>query len=850
MIKEDHRLEPSRMQKKKCSMRQRLVISSLVLFIVGLGFNAFFTFTSLEKLYLESIVSQYRVFGKDLQRNLENGLRYGKTLQNFIGVEKLLTETNRNISKKITGEEGGSGTQGMKFRETDISVYVALPDGKILYSGNDNSTMRKLPVSARVNQEDLRKTKDPSSASNYIKHQDTYITNLHLRDKHKNVVGTVAISFKEKQIKAFLEDINKANMQSIIIISACGIFLLITLLHFLIPTDADIQKFSKRKISLVIFLIISSAQILTCGLSTNTFKNHFLKINKENTKVTNALLKRDVEYLLNKGVRIDRLWKMDVYLKEIIVSSPELKDITLFEHTDQPLYRATKERVTDFQKSEDAYPEWVVATKFVPNPEYNYRIDLAEGEKFKGYFSTNTSKAILFDKLIDTVADSLTLVVVSILFFVELLILIFKYIEREGHGSQHPMAIHYGVMRPAAFIFLFGIDLSISFLPLHMETLYVPIYGLAKYTVTGLPISMEFLFVGISILISGVWLDRRGWHEPFLTGLVLAGSGILYSWLAPDAVHFIISRGIVGLGYGLSLMASQGFVINFSDWGNKTQGLAHLFAGIYAGSICGGATGAMLAEWMGYKPVFLIGALIVFSVIGYTIISMRNGMIKPEVPAAQKAIGPPKRGRVFGFLTNRTVLGLIFFSSMPAAIAVIGFLYYFSPIYLNQIGASQSTIGQILMIYGICLIYFGPFLSRYVDASQQKRIYVFLGCILGSFAFLTFQVLEGIAAAVTAVFLLGLSSSFVLAAQSAYALELKVTQQLGEGKAIGIFRSTSRIGQMLGPIVFSSVIVAMNTYKGLTFLGVAYLLAALLFFLMTQKDYRKDYRKVVALENV
>jgi predicted MFS family arabinose efflux permease len=220
-------------------------------------------------------------------------------------------------------------------------------------------------------------------------------------------------------------------------------------------------------------------------------------------------------------------------------------------------------------------------------------------------------------------------------------------------------------------------------------------------------------------------------------------------------------------------------------------------------------------------------------------------MKKPEVPAAQKVIAPPKSGRVLGFLTNRTVLGLIFFSSMPAAIAVIGFLYYFSPIYLNQIGTSQSTIGQILMIYGICLIYFGPFLSRYVDASQKKRIYVFLGCILGSFAFLTFQVLEGIAAAVTAVFLLGLSSSFVLAAQSAYALELKVTQQLGEGKAIGIFRSTSRIGQMLGPIVFSSVIVAMNTHKGLTFLGVVYLFAALLFFLMTQKNYKK----VVTLEN-
>jgi len=845
MLKAENQLVPSQIQQKKSTMRQRLVLSSLVLFVVGLGFNAFFTFTSLEKLYVESIVSQYRVIGKDLQRNIENGLRYGKALRNFIGIEKILAETNRKISERITREEYSSRAQGMKFQKTDISVYVALPDGKILYRGNENTQMKKLPEPARARQANTRKVKDPSAASNFIKYKGSYFTTLPIRERQKKVVGTVVLSFKEKQIKAFLKDIFKKNIQSILIVSTCGILLLITFFHFLVPADAHIQKFSKRKISLVIFLVISSAQILTCGLSTNMFKDHFLKINKENTKVTNSLLKRDVEYLLNKGVRIDRLWKMDIYLKEIIASSPEIKDITLFEHTAQPLYRATKERVTDFQKSKDAYPEWLEATKFVPNPEYNYRINLAEGAKFKGYFSTNTSKDILFDKLIDTVADSLTLVVVSILFFVELLILIFKYIEQESDGKPHRMPIHYGVMRPAAFIFLFGIDLSISFMPLHMETLYVPIYGLAKYTVTGLPISMEFLFVGISILISGVWLDRRGWHEPFLTGLFLAGSGILYSWLAPDAVHFIISRGIVGLGYGLSLMASQGFVITFSDWGNKTQGLAHLFAGIYAGSICGGATGAMLAEWMGYKPVFLIGALIVFSVVGYTIITMRNGMKKPEVPVVKKAMMPSKTKQVFGFLTNRTVLGLIFFSSMPAAIAVIGFLYYFSPIYLNQIGASQSTIGQILMIYGICLIYFGPFLSRYVDASQKKRIYVFLGCILGSFALLTFHVLEGIVAAITAVLLLGVSSSFVLAAQSAYALELKVTQQLGEGKAIGIFRSTSRIGQMLGPIVFSSVIVAMNTRTGLTFLGIAYLLTAFLFFLMTQKDYRK----AITLEN-
>jgi predicted MFS family arabinose efflux permease len=246
----------------------------------------------------------------------------------------------------------------------------------------------------------------------------------------------------------------------------------------------------------------------------------------------------------------------------------------------------------------------------------------------------------------------------------------------------------------------------------------------------------------------------------------------------------------------------------------------------------------MLAEWMGYRSVFLIGVFILSGVVIYTLAFMRNAIKKPEAPAVDKSVSKLKTRKISGFLLNRTILGLIFFSSLPAAIAVIGFLNYYSPIYLHRIGASQSTIGQILMIYGICLIYFGPFISRYVDASQNKRTYIFIGCILGSLALLTFYLLDGILAAIIAVLLLGFSSSLVLASQSAYALNLRVTRQLGEGKAIGIFRSTSRVGQMLGPIVFSMVIAATDANTGIVYLGIAYLLTALLFLLITQQDYK------------
>ena len=831
----------------KRSMKLRLLLSSVVLYVIAVGFSAMFNLGSFDKLYIESNISQYLVIGRNLQRKLESGIRYGKTLNRFIGIDKYLSEAKSDILKQVARHQNAQTGRDSALKDKDITVSVATPDGTILYSDNKYLLNKKLPreaVDIQIKSSEKKKSKEKHS---YVKYQNTYITTLPVRNNQNAQVGSVVISFEEKQIKAFLDDLYSDNLKPVIYIAISGFLLLIGLLHVVIPSKIDTRSFSKKKFCLVIFTIIASVQILTSGLSTYEFKEHFLKANKANTLTTANLLMRDIEHLLGHGVRINRLINMDKYIETVISATPELKDITLYDRNSQPLYRATKTRMTDFQTNRDVYDEWLAATKSEYNPDYHVKADLIYQNQFRGYLAANTSKEILFKKIADIGVDSLTVIAISILFFVELLILIFKYIERQVEGKKGQLKVHYGVMRPAAFLFLFGIDISVSFLPLHMESLYVPIFGLSRDTVMGLPISVEFMFVGISILISGVWLDRRGWHEPFMVGLILAGLGVLYSWLAPNALHFIISRGVVGLGYGLSLMASQGFVITFSDANSKAQGLAHLFAGIYAGSICGAATGGMLAEQVGYSPVFLGGAIIMFSVIAYTLIFMRNAMKKPAFRVVKaKATETVIKGKeIFNFLTSRTVLSLIFFSSLPAAIAVVGFLNYFSPIYLNRIGASQSTIGQVLMIYGICLIYFGPLVSRYVDASKNKKLYIFLGCTLGSLAFLTFHILEGIFAAAIAILLLGFSSSFVLASQSAFALKLKVTQELGEGKAIGIFRSTSRIGQMLGPIIFSSIIVATNINQGITYLGIAYLLTALLFLFLTYKD-----RKTVVLEDV
>ena len=396
-------------------------------------------------------------------------------------------------------------------------------------------------------------------------------------------------------------------------------------------------------------------------------------------------------------------------------------------------------------------------------------------------------------------------------------------------------AVDYRLMRPAIFVFLFGIDLSMAFIPLYMGNMEQDFFGLSQTVMMGLPISVEFFCVGLAILLAGVWFDRRGWQEPFYAGLALATLGALYSWMAPDAVHFILSRGLVGFGYGLVQLSAHGFVIRNTDKSTKAQGMAHLAAGLYAGSICGAATGAVMAERFGYEVVFFSGALIITSVVLYSLLILGY---PATTPSKTKTVPVQHAGKsvLRRFLLDKRVLATIFFSSMPASIAVVGFLNYFSPVYLSREGISESTIGQVLMLFGICIALFAPRVGRLIDATENKQQLVLIGSLLGAAALLTFSIWDGLLATAIAILLLGLSNCLVLSAQSVFLLKLDITQQLGEGKAMGIFRSTSRIGQMLGPIIFAWLFLFEDVSIGVTYLGLAYVVAALLFIWLTRRD--------------
>jgi len=591
------------------------------------------------------------------------------------------------------------------------------------------------------------------------------------------------------------------------------------------------NRVTRQKDFVVDFVLIMMVSLL-CSLLVNAviFERQILETSINNARQTTTEISARLNDRLSlkmSGVAYD---KQRFGFSETFSRFDNFESIILTNSRGKPVYRHQDDQGRN-SGIESAVQTAVIGR--LPQKQFEVAERLPGINLSKGFLGTaviHISKDDIFRNWVSMLIKGITILFITVLVMVECLLLYLHLLVKRNSAIQYGSRYEMGFVRPAMFLFLFAIDLSMSFVPLHMQSFDTELFGLSRDIVLGLPISSEFLCVGIFLLIAGVWMDRRGWHEPYFIGLFVVGIGSLSSWMANDALMFILSRALVGVGYGLSLMSAQGLIVRFGGITGRARGFASLFAGLYSGSICGAAAGAFLAERFGYEKVFFLGAVMVLVLILFSWKFMRSLIDHPErdSEAREKAKQSIRLKPLLSFIGNPVFVALSILSSLPASIAVAGFLHFFTPVYMNQIGARESTIGQVLILYGICLIYFGPSIGRLIDRSQDKKYYMLAGGLLGGLAFVTFDTDFGIASMIVSVFLLGLSSSFVLSSQSTMVLELKEARVLGEGTALGIFRSISRIGQVVGPLIFGWVLLAGDLTDVINYLGYSYIGATLI----------------------
>ncbi len=391
--------------------------------------------------------------------------------------------------------------------------------------------------------------------------------------------------------------------------------------------------------------------------------------------------------------------------------------------------------------------------------------------------------------------------------------------------------LSYSDIRPFVFLFFIAYNLPLSFFPLFVASFDYPAWGLPDTMMIGLPISLFMLFFALSMLFSGRWLDRVGWFRPLLIGSTLFATGLLLTAFAESYSSMLLYRALTAIGLGIGFMGFQQFVINNTNSQQRGLGLAAFLAAFFAGEIVGSVVGGMLAERLGYATIFLLsGLLAALALAGIYTLFRRTAE-----PSSAASNHPKLRAaQLFGALRDREFLAVVIFQAIPAKIALIGFLVYFVPLYLAQLGTLQGDIGRIVMTYALILVLLGPLLSHALNRPAYRRYYLLTGGLLTALAMLSFGLAANSLMVLLLVAALGISHTLSLATQAALVAETRLVQRLGSGTGMGIYRFWERFGSVAGPFVMAALIASLGYQYAVVALGGLLLLSTLFYILLLQ----------------
>jgi predicted MFS family arabinose efflux permease len=747
------------------------VFSILFLLVATQAINGSLSLLSFERQQFATTVSSYDSVGVYIGRKIERGLALGKPLARFIGMEKLLKR-----AYEISGD-----LDNVAVTDSKGHLFTVLYDTE--------------PWPGNV----FQKSAKQRVYENCFTIGDNHFLRYALKGQNGDIAGFLVLKFSGNHLRERRDGIAG---RSLTVLAWCTTVaaLVLTCGFWFFFRFAGVC--SRKNITFFLFIILGGAQLFCSLYNIGLFQRNYLDITRAKSKTIARLLQQDIDDLLYKGLKLTFLINIETRLNRVVAGTPELAWLAITDNRGKVLYRGGEVSVLDDKLITD-----------IPLEDRNGAV---------GTLSVGLNGKVIGEAVREIGWDSLTLVGLSLLLVMEFVLLLFStllhtFVKKE---KTEELSVHDYQMRAAVFLFIFASSLCYSFIPLHMDTIYRPLFGLSREVVLGMPLAFEMLGGGLVLIPAGWWIDRRGWHQPFLLGCGLTCLGMIFSAFAPGPLFFIAARTLTGVGYGLTWMSAQGFVLLKRDTEKRALAISNVVAGIYGGLICGNAIGALVAHRLGFHDVFLIGAVLLFALPLFVIFFLRKRFAVPEI-SLKKNKG--EETGILELLTDPQALLMFLCSLMPYSVIAVGLLYYVVPVYLHSQGAVQSDIGRVIMLFGLCMIFIAPRVSRLADRMEDKRVFVYTGGFLASGSLLVFALSGSLTAVVFSVALFGLSVSISAASRNVIILGLPVSERLGSSRVMGVYRSVDKLGQTLGGIVPASLLACMELRSAMVVLGTLYM---------------------------
>ena len=367
-------------------------------------------------------------------------------------------------------------------------------------------------------------------------------------------------------------------------------------------------------------------------------------------------------------------------------------------------------------------------------------------------------------------------------------------------------------IRAPLFAFILAEEMTRSYLPTYVYNLLVPIPGLSPQVVIGLPIMLFMLIVALGQPYLGGWSERVGRRKAMLYGAGIATLGFAATALAVNLYDLLLWRSLCAVGYAMVFVAAQGYVLDRTGHANRAQGFALFIGAIMVATVCGPSIGGILADNIGFRPAFAVSAAIALASI-FAIARLPGSEVRTAV--SQRPARGPRMREIVALVFNRRFMTLTGLAAMPAKIILTGVCFYLVPLYIVSLGNSTAMAGRMLMVYAVMMVVIVPLAANLSDTSLRRDRYVSMGLIVSGLSGMLLLVSESFLVVFGVVFLLGLGQAMSIAAQSALVSEhcKEEIRVYGHDAVYGVYRLLERLGNALGPLLASLLVVVWG-YKG------------------------------------
>ncbi len=344
-------------------------------------------------------------------------------------------------------------------------------------------------------------------------------------------------------------------------------------------------------------------------------------------------------------------------------------------------------------------------------------------------------------------------------------------------------------------LFLFAcIDaLSISFLPVHAQSLHNSFPWLDTTVVTSLPLAGYLLAITFSSPFVRPLLAHTG-HKPLLlyaSGLTaLVHFGL---WASGTTAELTLYRTLSGAGFAFLTLSCQDYTLDIAKRSMRTQALGLFTSTLFGGIFAGAAIGGILADRLGPSTVFAIGGL------GLLMAAALVGSLLPrqqqtDIPS------PAFRLALFQPLCNRSFRLLVLCIAIPSNVLIQAFIAFLLALQMHSLGASAADIGRVLMLFYLVILLVsavGPRLfSLFLDDWHKPLA----GLVISSMALAVTAIWPTYWSMLTAVLGAAIGQAMIRDPTVAVALSLAEHElrHLGNDAVLSSLRTFERSGSLIG----------------------------------------------------